>query len=87
MALYYVALQSQTHAFLLERRMKKQGINCEITYMPRPIMHDICNMGVRFSEYELVKARAALRQSGIPGIRLFREILTANGSTFTEERI
>lgn len=55
---YYVGLESRTHAFLLEHRMKSEGMKtCEITYMPREIMIDLCNIGVRFKENELPKAK------------------------------
>lgn len=76
MEYYYVGLESRSHAFLLERRMKDQGMTtCEITYMPRDIMIDLCNMGVRFRESELSHAIDILRRSGLPGCKLYREIV------------
>lgn len=74
MTYYYTLLPSKTQAFLLERRMKLEGILCEITYMPREIMTDLCNLGVKFEEHELVRAVEMIRNSCIPGCRLFKEV-------------
>ncbi|NMB34222.1 MAG: DUF3343 domain-containing protein [Clostridium sp.] len=75
MEYYYVGLMSRSYAFFLERRMKNEGMkSSEITFMPREIMTDSCNMGVRFKDSELPQAAGVLRTSGFPGIRVFREI-------------
>jgi len=75
MEYYYVGLMSRTYVFYLEHRMKSGGVTtCEITFMPRDIMTELCNMGVRFRERELTQAVNVLRGSGVPGLRLFREI-------------
>jgi len=84
---YYVALISRTHAFLLERRMKSDGILCELTYMPREIMYDLCNMGVRFEENVLTKALNELRRCGLPGCRLFKEVILPNQNQYFEVQI
>ena len=81
---YYVALISRSHAFLLERRLKNEGILCELTYMPREIMYDLCNMGVRFGEHELPKALNALRRCGLPGCRLFKEVILPDQNQYFE---
>ena len=52
MVCYYVGLESKSHVFLLEQRMIDEGIVCDITYMPRNIMIDLCNMGLKFHETE-----------------------------------
>jgi hypothetical protein len=75
MEYYYVGLVSRTYVFFLEHRMKNGGVTtCEITFMPRDIMTDLCNMGVRFKERELTQAIRVLRSLGLSGLRLFREI-------------
>lgn len=84
---YYVALMSRSHAFLLERRLKNEGVICELAFMPREIMFDLCNMGVMFRECELHKALPVLRRSGLPGCRLFREVLDSEGSIYQEMQI
>ncbi|ABN52319.1 MAG TPA: DUF3343 domain-containing protein [Hungateiclostridium thermocellum] len=73
---YYVGLESRTHAFLLEHRMKSEGMKtCEITYMPREIMIDLCNIGVRFKENELPKAIELLRRFNLQGLKLYKEVV------------
>lgn len=84
MTLYYVALQSKTHAFLLEKRMRGEGVTCELTYMPRQIMSDVCNMGVRFEEIEFPKAVVVIKKSGLPSCRLYKEIITPMDCTYVE---
>lgn len=69
----YVAVPVRSQAFLVERRLKIDGVYCEITYMPREIMTDLCNMGVRFELALLDSALEVLRRSGIPSIRVFKE--------------
>ena len=81
---YYVALQSKSHAFLLEQRMKQQGIQCELTYMPRDIMTDLCNMGVKFNESVLNSATQVIRHSGLPGCRIYMEKATPGDSQYVE---
>jgi len=84
MACYYTALQSRSHAFILERRMKLEEIKCELTYMPRQIMKDLCNMGVRFEESEYPRAINVIKKSGLPGCMLYKETLDPWGSSYTE---
>ncbi|WP_010244027.1 DUF3343 domain-containing protein [Acetivibrio cellulolyticus] len=84
---YYVGLESRSYAFLLERRMKIEGIECEISFVPREIMNDLCNMGVRFGESVLPKAVNLLRQCGLPGCRLYKEIVEPDGFNYFELQI
>lgn len=69
----YVAVPMRSQAFLVERRLKLDGLNCEITYMPREIMTDLCNMGVRFDCNLLLNALSLIRGYGIPGLRVYTE--------------
>lgn len=87
MSNYYVGLDSRSHAFLLERRMKNEGIKCEITFVPRDIMNDLCNMGVRFDESMLPRAVSMLRRCGLPGCRLYKETITPDGFYYHEVQI
>jgi len=82
MAYYYVALQSKTHAFLLENRLMAERIQCEITYMPRQIMMDLCNLGVKVHENYLQQALQILKNCGLPGIKVYLEIITSDNSSY-----
>ena len=42
--------------------------------MPREIMTELCNMGVRFDESILINVLDVLRRSGIPSLKVFREL-------------
>lgn len=84
MSYCYTMLQSRSHAILLENRLKNEGIKCELTYMPRDISTDLCNLGVKFSEQELPRAAVVIRSSGLSGCRLFRETIYPYGSEYTE---
>lgn len=84
---YYVGLESRSHAFLLERRMKNEGIECEISFVPREIMNDLCNMGIKFSDNVLPNAVNLLRRCGLPGCRLYKEVVKSHGATYTEVQI
>ncbi len=79
---YYVALMSRSHVFLLERRLKNEGIPCELTYMPREVMIDLCNMGIRLEEYILPQALAVIRRSGLPGCKVYQEIVSPEGYAY-----
>lgn len=72
---------------MVERRLKLDGLYCEITYMPREIMTELCNMGVRFDELILANVIDALRRSGIPSLKLIREINYASYSQYEEIQI
>jgi len=85
---YYVGLVSRTNVFFLEHRLKSGGVTtCEITFMPRDIMIDLCNMGVRFKEREFTQAISVLRSLGLPGLRLYREIKRPDRSYYHEVSI
>lgn len=81
---YYVAFQTRSQAFLMEQRMRGEGIRCEITYLPREIMKDLCNMGLRFDERQYDRAINLLRRSGLPGFKVYQETAYPGYSTFTE---
>ncbi len=84
---YYVGLESRSHAFLLERRMKNEGIKCEISFVPREVMNDLCNMGIKFEENVLTMAVNLLRRCGLPGCRLYRETVMPYGFIYSEVQI
>jgi hypothetical protein len=84
MVYYYVTLGSKSHAFYLEQRMKMNNIQCELTYMPREIMIDVCNMGVRFPEAELQRAIAFIGSIGLPGCKIFRQNVSSQGYTYEQ---
>ncbi|MDF2524751.1 MAG: hypothetical protein K0R31_2392 [Clostridiales bacterium] len=86
MTSFYTAHPTRSQAFLLERRLKAQGINCELSYMPREIMIDLCNMGVKFEESEYGKAIDLIRRAGLPGCKIYREIKGPRSSQYIEER-
>lgn len=81
---YYVALQSKSHAFILEQRMRQQGVQCELVYMPRAIMKDLCNMGVRFDERYFKGARNVINSSGLPDCKVYIETVYPNSNQFSE---
>lgn len=84
MTFYYTVLQSRSHAFILERRMKEEGIPCELAYMPRQILRDLCNMGVKFAESDFGRATNIIRRSGLPGVKVFMETINPRESLYTE---
>ncbi len=84
MANYYTALQSRTQALLLERRMKSEGVDCDLTYIPRPISTDLCNMGVKFEEREMHRAINSIKRSGLPGCKVYKEIYSPRENQYIE---
>lgn len=84
MSYCYTLLQSRSHAFILDQRMKSEGLHCELTYMPREIMKDLCNLGVRFDKRELPKALNIIRIAGLPGCRLYSEIVEPHQCKYEE---
>lgn len=87
MGYYYVGLESRSHSFLLERRLKNVNVQCEITYMPREIMSDTCNLGVRFHDSVFKRAMEAIRNCGLPGCRVYKEINFPDGNYYHEIEI
>lgn len=81
---YYVALQAKSHAFLLEQRMKQKGIQCELAFLPREIMKDLCSMGVKFNESVLDIAVHVIKSCGLPGIRLYKAVMQSDGCKYSE---
>lgn len=84
MAYYYVMLQSKSHALILERRLKQQGVNCDLVYFPREIMKELCNMGVRIDDNNFIRAVDSIKHSGLPGCRLYSEILYPGSAQYVE---
>lgn len=84
---FYVAFQTRSQAFLLERRLKCEGIECELAFVPREIMRDLCNLGVKFSESEYRRAVNAIRKAGIPGCRVYKEVVNPNNCQYLEDDI
>ena len=84
MTYYFTAMGSRSHAFLLENRFKIENIKCELTYIPREIMVDLCNMGVKFEESELERAVSVIRRSGLPGCRVYRQIIYPYGYQYDQ---
>jgi hypothetical protein len=84
---YYAALQAKSHAFLLQRRMEQHGIECEMAFLPRYIMKDLCNMGVKFSESSFSKALQVIKSSGLPSCRVYREEVFPKGCKYSEVNI
>ncbi|MDQ2085968.1 DUF3343 domain-containing protein [Herbivorax sp. ANBcel31] len=76
MEYYYAGVEVRSHAFILERRMKDEGVSCEITYMPREIMTDLCNLGVKFQYADLNKSIDLIRRSGLPECKVYKEVIT-----------
>ncbi len=64
--------------------MKNAGIACELTYMPRELMSDLCNLGVRFDRRDLSGALSVIRTSGLPGCRLYYEIVEPHQCIYEE---
>lgn len=84
---YYVALQTKSHALLLEQRLKQQKIKCELAFMPRPIMNDLCSMGVKLREAVFNTALPVIRGCGLPGLRIYRETVNPKGSQYDEIKL
>jgi len=76
---YYVALETKSHAFLLEQRLRIANVQSELTYMPRDIMTDLCNMGVKLPETELYRGIDVIRRCGLPGCTIYREDISPTG--------
>ncbi len=84
MMLYYTLLQSRTHALILGNKFALEGVPCELTYMPREIMKDRCNLGIRFTENYYPQAINVIDRSGLPGCKVYREIMSADGGIYQE---
>lgn len=84
MTQYYVTLQTKSHAFLLERRMKQMGIKCSLVFLPREIMKDLCSMGVSFYEDESRKAIEAVKNSGLPDFKVYKAITLQDSTKYME---
>jgi hypothetical protein len=84
---YYTVLQSKSHAFMLEHRLRVQQIECEVVYMPRELMKDLCNMSVRFTDKNLNSAIEVIKYSGLPGVKLYKEIVFPNKSQYEEVQL
>lgn len=84
MTLYYTLLQSRTHALILGNKFALEGVPCELTYMPREIMKDLCNLGIRFTENNYPQAINVIRRSGLPGCKVYREYVSEAGNSYQE---
>jgi hypothetical protein len=84
MILYYTLLQSRTHALVLGHKFTLEGTPCELTYMPREIMKDHCNLGIRFTENQYPQAINIIRRSGLPGCKVYQEYMSPNGCIYQE---
>lgn len=78
----YISVPARSQSFLVERRLKNEGLYCEITYMPREIMTELCSMGVRFDDSILDNVIDVVRRSGIPSLKVFKEIRYPSNSQY-----
>ncbi len=83
-AVYYTLVQTKSHAFLLESRFRQEGVHCELTVMPRDIMPDMCNLGIRFAGADLAAALDVIGRCCLPGCRVFRESRYGGGIYYEE---
>lgn len=82
MHFYYAATATRSQALLLERRMQLEGIQCEIAYMPRSIMTDLCNLGVKFPEHEFQRALYSIYKAALPNSRIYKEVIYPFGCEY-----
>lgn len=82
MPYFYTVHPTRSQAFLLERRLKDQGVICELSYMPREIMIDLCNLGVKFPESEFGRAINIIRRAGLPGSKVYKEVVNSSNSEY-----
>lgn len=73
MTQYYALVQTKSHAFFLESRLRQECVQCELTNIPRDIMTDLCNLGVRFTEADISAALDIIRRCRLPGCKVCRE--------------
>lgn len=85
--IYYIAFQSRTHAFIMEERLKRAGIACELTYLPSSLTVSSCNIGIRLLQVNHAVTTALLKSSGLPGIRLFQEKLHQDQLSYVEIQV
>jgi hypothetical protein len=84
MTLYYTLLQSRTHALILGNKFALENIPYELTYIPRELSRDLCNLGVRFTENYYPQAITVIRRSGLPSCKLYREYVSPEGNSYQE---
>ena len=84
MGFYYTVLQSRSHAFILERRLKNEGIDCELVFIPKEITMDLCNMGVRFKDIDFGRVINVIKHAGLPECRVYLETVFPNHSQYLE---
>jgi hypothetical protein len=84
MILYYTLVQSKSHAFLLESRFRQEGIQCELTNVPRNIVTDLCSLGIRFTDADPDAALDVVRRCRLPGCKVFREVRNGGGILYEE---
>ena len=81
---FYVALETKSQAFLLERRMEIAGVTSEMSFLPRDIMNDLCNMGLKIQPCHMDEAMEVLRMCGLPGFKVYEEQIFPNHSEYRE---
>jgi hypothetical protein len=64
--------------------MKMEGVDCELAFMPREIMRDLCNLGVKFEEDNFYSAIQVIRHAGLPACKVYRETVHPNHSEYLE---
>lgn len=87
MCFYYTVLKSKSHAFMLDNRLRTQQIGSELAYIPRELINDMCSMGVRFKEADLSAAVEAIKNLGLPGVRVYKEVMQPGGCQYIEVQI
>ena len=87
MVYYYAATLSKAHALHLDQKLKAAGIQCELSYIPRPVSAGVCNMGVKFSQHHFKDAIETIKASGLPGCKVYMEQINENNCSYFEVKI
>ena len=69
---------------ILGNKFALDNVPFELTYMPREIMKDFCNLGVRFAESSFPQAINVIRKSGLPSCKVYREYVSEAGNSYQE---
>ncbi len=68
---------------MLEQRLRAEGAACEISYTPREISSDICNMGLKVPEHELQHVLRIAQSSGFTDIMVYEETVLCDRMQYT----
>jgi hypothetical protein len=69
-AFCYCVLETRTQVFLVEKHLSSSGIHCELKHISQNLTKDLCNLAIKFNDYNLKEVSDILERFNFPEYKI-----------------